>query len=102
MILHYSEYGTVSEAINNFKKQGFTIDFNLTENCFVCDDNNKYALEEFEIIEMYRYDGSPEPGDDAIIYALESKSGLKGILMTEGIYSDQKTQKMIDKLEFRK
>lgn len=102
MIVHYSEYGTVSEAINNFRKHGYTIDFNLDENCFVCEGNNKFKLEEFKIAEIYRYDGSSEPSDEAIIYAIESKSGLKGILMTEGIYTDQKTQRMLDKLEFRK
>lgn len=82
-------YGTISEAIDNFKKQGYTIDFNLDENSFIYEGDNKYELEDFEIVDLYRYEGDSDPGDSAIVFAIESTSGLKGTLVAAyGIYSD--------------
>lgn len=96
-------YGTVSEAINNFKKKGYTVDFNLDENCFVCFGNNKYNLDEFEIVEIYRYEGDSDPGDEATVYAIESKSGVKGILLTGyGISISPRNEKMLKELKYRK
>lgn len=96
-------YGTVSEAIDYFKEQGYTIDFNLKENCFACSVNDKYKLDDFEIVELYQYEGDSDPSEEATIYALESKSGLKGILVTGfGIYLDADIEKMLKKLHYRK
>lgn len=96
-------YGTVSEAISKFKEKGYTIDFNLKENCFACSEKDKYNLEEFEIVELYQYEADGDPAQEATIYALESRSGLKGILVTcYGIYLDPAIEKMISKLHYRK
>lgn len=96
-------YGTVSEAINNFKEQGYTIDFNLKENCFSCSTNNdKYKLEDFEIVELYQYEGGSGPSEEATIYALKSRSGLKGILVAGyGIYLDPDIEKKLGDLHYR-
>ena len=45
--LHYS---TVTDAINNLKQQGFNLDFNLAENCIVC-NGQKFHLDDFETVE---------------------------------------------------
>lgn len=103
MLAQNFHYGTVTEAINDFKKQGYSIDFNLDENCFVCDGNDKYYLEDFEISALYRYEGNSDPGDVALVCALESKSGLKGILVSGyGISADSTTQKMLEHLNYQK
>lgn len=98
------QYGTISEAINAFKRQGYTIDFNLSENCIVCEDEKgKFTTEDFEIVNLFRYEGDSDPGDEATVYAIESKSGLKGILVSGyGISSDSATTKTLEKLHFRK
>jgi hypothetical protein len=74
-------YGTVSEALEDFRKQGFNLDFNLEENCIVCHEG-KFGADEFEIAAMYRYEGNTDPADEASVYAIESKNGLKGVLVT--------------------
>jgi len=95
-------YGTISEAINKFRQQGFLIDFNLESNCIVC-DNTKFRSEEFEIVDMYRYEGNSDPADEATVYAIESKTGLKGLLVTGyGISTDSTTSEMLRKLHYRK
>jgi hypothetical protein len=96
-------YGSVSEAINNYRQQGFIIDFNLKENCISCNGDDKFKAEDFEIIDLYRYEGNSDPADEATVYAIQSKSGLKGILVTGyGIYSDSDAAKTLSKLHYQK
>lgn len=95
-------YGTVTEAINTLKKQGFTVDFNLEENCIAC-HSGKFEADDFEIVDVYRYEGDSDPGDEATVYAIESSSGVKGVLVTGyGIYIDSASAAILDKLNQRK
>jgi len=92
-------YGTVTDAINNLRKQGFTIDFNLEENCIAC-HSGKFEADDFEIADVYRYEGNTDPADEAAVYAIESNTGLKGILVTGyGMYSDTVSSKILEKLQ---
>ena len=78
---HIVHYAPVSEALEKLRKQGFTIDFNLKENSIVFQDQI-FGVEDFEIVDVYRYEGDSDPADEAAVYALKSKSGLKGVLVT--------------------
>ena len=64
-------YDTVSGAVNGLKKRGYTMDFNLQENCLVCHED-KFNPEDFEIVEVYRFEGNTDPADEAVVYAIES------------------------------
>lgn len=74
-------YATVSEALKQLKAEGFTIDFNLGENCITCSQGS-FAASDFEIVKVYRYEGDTDPADEATVYGIESKTGLKGVLVT--------------------
>ena len=74
-------YDTVTAAIKGLKERGYSKDFNLEENCLVCDDN-KYHPEDFEIVEVYRFEGDTDPADEAVVYAVEGKNGDKGVLVS--------------------
>ena len=96
---HPTHYGTVSEALAAFRDQGFTIDFNLSENCIVCGEE-KFLADEFEIADVYRYEGDTDPADEATVYAIQSRTGLKGVLVTGyGISSDLMSDEIIRKLK---
>ena len=73
-------YETVSGAVNGLKKRGYTMDFNLDENCIVCQEN-KFNPDDFEIVEVHRYEGNSDPADEAVVYAIESNKGHKGVLV---------------------
>lgn len=95
-------YATVSEATNELNKRGFTVDFNLEENCITC-GFEKFKNDEFEIKEVYRYEGNSDPGDEAVVYGIESKNGVKGILVGGyGNSSDNISPAMLNKLAFKK
>ncbi len=81
-------YETVSEAINDLKSRGFTEDFNLQENCIVC-NAKKFTPDEFEISEVYRFEGDSDPGDEAVVYGIEGKDGTKGSLVNGYGYSSE-------------
>ena len=74
-------YDTMSAAVNGLKERGYTLDFNLDENCLICNDD-KYNPEEFEITEVYRFEGNTDPADEAVVYAVESNKGHKGVLVS--------------------
>ena len=73
-------YDTITDAIEQLRKQGFTLDLNLKEN-FVKVGEQQYPADEFEIVDLYRYEGQSDPADEATVYALASPSGIKGILV---------------------
>ena len=91
-------YDTVTEAIKGLKSRGFTVDFNLKENCLVC-HKEKFNPEDFEIVEVYRFEGNSDPSDEAVVYGIESGTGMKGVLVNGyGISADQLSSDMAKKL----
>ncbi len=96
-----SHYETVSEAIDQLRKKGFTIDFNLEKNCLVCHPET-FDPDDFEIVDIYRYEGNTDPADEATVYAIESKTGLKGILVTGyGTSTDTMSTEILSKLRIK-
>jgi hypothetical protein len=88
----------VSEAVNGLKKRGFTLDFNLGENCLVC-HGDKYDVNDFEIVEVYRFEGNSDPADEAIVYGIRSKKGENGVLVNGyGISAESVGAEMAKKL----
>jgi hypothetical protein len=98
-------YVTLSETMNDLRKEGYVEDFNLQQNCLEC-RNGKFKVfaEEFKVDKYYRFEGESNPDDAAILYAISSdKHQLKGVLVNAyGIYSEPITDEMMEKLQIRK
>ena len=91
-------YDTVTEAIKGLKNRGYTVDFNLQENCLVC-HKDKFDPKDFEIVEVYRFEGNSDPSDEAVVYGIESNTGMKGVLVNGyGISADTLSSDMAKKL----
>lgn len=94
-------YATITEAIEQLRKQGYTLDLNLKENQFMVGEQS-YTADEFEIVDLYRYEGPSDPADEATVYALASKSGLRGILVTGyGASADEASEETLKKLHYK-
>jgi len=94
-------YESVAVALEELRKKGFSLDFNLDENCIVC-GNSKFEAEEFDVVQVYRYEGDSDPADEATVYAIQSTSGLKGVLVTGyGMSYDGLSEKILKKLHYR-
>jgi L-asparaginase/Glu-tRNA(Gln) amidotransferase subunit D len=95
-------YATITEAIEQLKSQGFNLELSLENDHFKA-DGNAYAADEFEIVDLYRYEGASDPADEATVYALASKSGLKGILVTGygATNNDEQAEETIKHLHYK-
>ena len=94
-------YDTVTGALKALKSKGYTMDFNIAFDKIICMENN-FCLNphEFEITEVYRFEGATDPGDEDVVYAVESKDGkMKGTITSAfGMYSDNVNDAMLKKL----
>ena len=95
---HETHYETVSEAIKELRERGFTTDFNIDGNALIC-ESGKFHKNDFEIVDVYRYEGDSDPGDESAVYAIEASNGTKGILVTGyGASADIASTEILEKL----
>ena len=93
------EYSSASEDTNNLLKKGYNLNFSIKDGNLVV-GQDKYDINKFQIDETYRYEGETNPSDSAVIYAISSKAGKKGILIASyGVYSDELSKKLLEKLD---
>lgn len=95
---------TLSQTMNDLRKEGYTEDFNLHQNCLECRNGEfKVFADDFKVDKYFRFEGASNPSDAAILYAISSDSkNLKGVLVNAyGIYSEPLTDEMLTKLEIR-
>lgn len=93
-------YDNMVDAINDLKTRGYDLDFNLKENYLECANiKRQLSPNEFDIMEVYRFEGMTNPSDNSILYAIQSHDGLKGVLVNAyGVYADAVSQALVTKL----
>ena len=96
-------FSTLTEALDDLHRRGYTADFDLCSNRLDCPALQlELHPDDFEIVEVHRFEGASDPDDSEIVYAIESKAGLKGTLVTAyGMYSDHFTAEILAKLNIR-
>ena len=105
---------TVTDALKELKRRGYTVDFNIAFDKIICFDN-KICLNphEFEIVEVFRFEGDSNPSDEDVVYAIESKDArpdgsfgqgkIKGTMTSAyGMYAETASADMIKKLSIQK
>lgn len=95
-------FGTLSQTINGLKKEGYTLDFNIQQECIVCHQSNTIlSPDNFEIDKVYRFEGESNPDDESVLYAISSpKYNVKGLLVNGyGISSDKASAAVVEKLQ---
>ncbi|GHN03028.1 hypothetical protein WSM22_45170 [Cytophagales bacterium WSM2-2] len=94
-------FETLSEAISDLKKRGYVSDFNLHPEWIECPPMNvKLGPTDFHVDEVHRFEGATDPDDSAVLYAINSGKGVKGILVDAyGAYSGSLSPEMIDRLK---
>ena len=93
-------YDTLSLAIADLQEKGYTEDFNLIaegiESKYL---KKQWKAEGLNVKKYYRFEGMSSTDDNSILYVIETKDGLKGLLVDAyGVYDGQISQEMIDKL----
>lgn len=96
-------YDTVTEAMVDLKKLGYTIDFSILtdKECLICHlTSTTLSPDDFEIDNFYRFEGDTDPGDSMILYAISSRNNnLKGLVLNAyGLYSNNASSAIVKKL----
>lgn len=95
-------YDTVTAALADLDRRGYNLDFNLTPENIECKEIGLLLMpEEFEIDEVYRFEGMTDPADSSVVYAISSNVGnLKGVLVDGyGVYAENVSPELLNKLK---
>jgi len=97
-------FETLSQAIEGLKKRGYDNDFNLHPEWIESPAlAMKLTPDEFHIDEVHRFEGMTSPDDSAVLYAVSSSGGLKGLLVDAyGAYAASVSAEMVRKLQIDK
>jgi len=96
---------TLSAVTNVLKKRGYTADFSLKPTHLVCKASSQGMYpNEFMVDKHYRFEGSSDPADEAILFAISSpKHNLKGVLICGyGVSSEDISKEMMKALDEKK
>ncbi|MBS1491265.1 MAG: phosphoribosylpyrophosphate synthetase [Bacteroidetes bacterium] len=98
-------YSTLSEAINDLTKQGYTFNFNIKNDCIECKENNlQLQPDDFEIDEVHRFQEMSDVDNESILYAISStQNKMKALLVNAySIYADTASAALVAKLSQNK
>lgn len=81
---------TLAGTMDDLERRGFTEHFKLSGGRLRGLDSGKaFGAEQLVVAEHYRFEGVSDPDDMAILYAIETRTGLRGTLADAfGAYSD--------------
>ncbi len=84
---------TLSQVVNELVNLGYTTEFVYERNSLCCQVGNEKCFvkpKDLVITQIYRFEGMNDPSDSAVVYALESSQGKKGLLIDAyGVYADE-------------
>ena len=77
-------------ALDDLARRGFSDGFRVVDgNLRVLTTGKLLRPEDLVIREVYRFEGISDPDDMAIVYAIESTTGVRGTLIDAfGVYAD--------------
>lgn len=96
-----NKYGTLSDATEHLLKKGYTYNFQISETGKLT-DNKALEFDPDEVIlkEVHRFEGISNPADSSILYAVQSRSGEKGIVIDSyGADGSEVTSDFMNKVE---
>lgn len=93
---HKTHYNTVTAALNALREKGFDKNF-YTKNGKIYCESQELNPEDLQIIEVYRYEGATNPADESIVYAIKSKTGIKGAIV-DGYSADTESSEVIKRI----
>jgi hypothetical protein len=96
---HYTS--TLAKKSNDLMQEGYIEQFTFVEEGLHSATTNKtYHPEEVKIVKHYRFEGTSDPADMSILYAIETNDGLKGTVTDAfGTYSDFSLGEFMNQVE---
>lgn len=87
----------LASCVNRMKEEGYREDYQITaEGLHPFDKSKNYRPDQVRIVSFYRFEGQSDPGDNTILYLIETDDGRKGTLVDGyGAYADENVSKFI-------
>ena len=103
MFKQNNSYETLSEAQLALNSRGFDKSFEVEEGRLKSIEDNEYFEPlEITIIEYHRFEGTSDPEDMAVIYAIETNKGTKGVIIDAyGAYGSRALGDFLKETEVR-
>ena len=95
---------TMSQALERFERDGYQSGFRARANGeFTIDGDELFAPEDLVVDEIVRFEGTSDPGDEAVLFALRSRDGrVRGTFATTyGMQCDPRDIEALRRLEVR-
>ena len=88
---------TLKRVVDELSRRGYTEHFKAVEGGLqALGTGQRFEPKDLVIRGYYRFEGISDPDDMAIAYALETSSGVRGILVDAfGVYSDPTTSEVL-------
>jgi hypothetical protein len=90
-------------AIERLERCGYTAGFVAEggDTLRVSGTNRRYAAGDGRIRDFYRFEGTSNPDDMSVIYAVEMRDGTRGMIIDAfGTYADPATTSILDQMDF--
>jgi hypothetical protein len=83
-------YTTMADAMTDLKRRGFTADFEpIGKALHIAGSERTFQPEELTIVEHHRFEGSSDPEEMSVVYAIEARDGTRGVLVDAyGVYAN--------------
>ena len=96
-------YTTLACAVDGLTRRGFTEDFRAIDGRLrALGVGQSFAPADLVIREFHRFEGISDPDDMAIVYAIESKSGVRGTFTDAfGVDADPATAVVLGSIPMR-
>lgn len=93
---------TLVKCTNNLVAEGYTENFIATEKGITAPshEDKVYTPDQVRINSFYRFEGESDPGDNSIVYAIETAEGVRGLLIDAyGTYANPYVGQFIVQVE---
>ena len=92
---------SLTSCSNKMREMGYTEDFQVNKKGLSTFNASKtYKPEDIRIVNFYRFEGASDPGDNIIMYVIETNDGVKGTLVDGyGAYASDEVSKFIVQVE---
>jgi hypothetical protein len=97
-------YSNMTEALKGLAENGYKENFMvLGKNLKAVEHDELFTRAEIQIVDFYRFEGESDPDDMAVLYVIETNSGLKGTVVDAfGTYATKEVGEFFNKAEDRR
>jgi hypothetical protein len=92
---------SLATCLNKVFNDGYTEDFKVTDQgLFSIQHERVYQPEDISIVNFFRFEGTSNPDDEAVMYVIETNTGTKGTLTDAyGVYNDPQVAAFMKRVE---